>query len=153
MLLAIVSLCSYNGKQSGARLSILRADSKMTTILIVEDDKEMQELLQLALTRRGYEVYSSPNGVDALYQVSYHKPDLIILDLMMPWASGDAVLGFIRSTDQLKKTPVLVVSAHPNGEEISAQLHADDYLAKPVDMPTFTKHVERLLASAEPQAS
>ncbi len=124
----------------------------MTTILIVEDDKEMQDLLQLALARRGYEVFLSPNGVDALYQVSYHKPDLIVLDLMMPWASGDAVLGFIRSTDQLKHTRVLVVSAHPNGEQIAAKLQADGFLAKPVDMRTFTNHVEQLLAS-EPHPS
>ena len=128
-------------------------DSKMAIILIVEDDKEMQDLLRLALARRGYEVYLSPNGVDALYQVSYHKPDLIILDLMMPWASGDAVLGFIRSTEQLKHTRVLVVSAHPNGAQIASQLQADDFLAKPVDITTFTTHVERLLASAETQAS
>jgi DNA-binding response OmpR family regulator len=119
----------------------------MTTILIVEDDKEMQTLLQLALSRRGYDVYLSPNGVDALYQVSYHKPDLVILDLMMPWASGDAVLGFVRSTDQLKHTRVLVVSAHPNGAQIAEQLDADDFLAKPVDMLTFTRRVEQLLAS------
>jgi CheY-like chemotaxis protein len=125
----------------------------MATILIVEDDKEMQELLQLALARRGHEVFLSPNGVDALYQISYHKPNLIILDLMMPWASGDAVLGFIRSTDQLKHTRVLVVSAHPNGEEIAHQLQADGFLSKPVDMPTFTKQVERLLAKSEQQSS
>jgi DNA-binding response OmpR family regulator len=125
----------------------------MAIILIVEDDKELQDLLRLALSRRGYEVYLSPNGVDALYQVSYHKPDLIILDLMMPWASGDAVLGFIRSTEQLKHTRVLVVSAHPNGEQIARQLHADGFLAKPVDMSTFTSHVEKLLASVEPHPS
>lgn len=129
------------------------ADSKMTTILIVEDDKELQDLLQLALARRGYEVYLSPNGVDALYQVSYHKPDLIILDLMMPWASGDAVLGFIRSTEQLKHTRVLVVSAHPNGEQIAQQLQADSFLAKPVDMRTFTNHVDELLTSTEKHPS
>ncbi len=137
---------------SGIVQLVLGADSNMTTILIVEDDKEMQDLLQLALARRGYEVFLSPNGVDALYQVSYHKPDLIVLDLMMPWASGDAVLGFIRSTDQLKHTRVLVVSAHPNGEQIAEKLQADGFLAKPVDMRTFTNHVEQLLAS-EPHPS
>jgi two-component system alkaline phosphatase synthesis response regulator PhoP len=139
--------------KAGFNHLLFGAHSKMTTILIVEDDKEMQELLQLALARRGYEVFLSPNGVDALYQISYHKPDLIILDLMMPWASVHAVLGFIRSTDQLKHTRVLVVSAHPNGEQIAAQLQADSFLAKPVDMPTFTSQVERLLASPEQHPS
>lgn len=124
----------------------------MATILIVEDDKEMQDLLQLVLSQRGYEVQLSPNGVDALHRVSQFKPDLILLDLMMPWASGDAVLGFIRSTDTLKSTRVLIFSAHPKGAQIAQQLNADGFLAKPVDISTLTSQVERLLAT-ERQAS
>jgi CheY-like chemotaxis protein len=119
----------------------------MATILIVEDDKEMQALLQIVLSQRGYEVYLSPDGVDALYQATQFRPDLILLDLMMPWASGDAVLGFIRSTDQLKNTRVLIFSAHPNGAQIARQLEADGFLAKPVDMSTLASCVDRLLAT------
>jgi DNA-binding response OmpR family regulator len=119
----------------------------MATILIVEDDKEMQDLLEIVLSRHGYEVHLSPNGVDALYQASQFKPDLILLDLMMPWASGDAVLGFIRSTDQLKGTRVLIFSAHPKGAQIAQQLEADGFLAKPADMLTLTSYVDQLLAT------
>jgi len=117
----------------------------MATIMIVEDDESLLKMFELILTRMGHKVVSSPNGVDALYQASSYRPDLIILDLMMPWASGDAVLGFIRSTDALKATRVLVVSAHPNGEKIAEQLEADGFLPKPVDMPTFRAYVERML--------
>jgi len=117
----------------------------MATILIVEDDQEIQDLMKFALKRMGHEVYGSLNGVDALYQASYYKPDLIILDLMMPWASGDAVLGFIRSTSSLKETRVLVVSAHPNGAQLAGQLHADGFLAKPVEMGVLTGYVQQLL--------
>jgi CheY-like chemotaxis protein len=117
----------------------------MATILIVEDDQELQALMQMVLKRQGYDVYSSLNGVDALYQAAHYRPDLVILDLMMPWAAGDAVLGFIRSTDELKKTRVLVVSAHPNGAELAYQLNADGFLAKPVDLDVFTRSVARLL--------
>lgn len=106
----------------------------MSRILVVEDDESLQDMLQLILTHMGYEVLGSLNGVDALYQAAYYKPDLIILDLMMPWASGDAVLGFIRSTAELKSTRVLVVSAHPNAEKIAMQLNADRFLAKPIDI-------------------
>jgi DNA-binding response OmpR family regulator len=120
----------------------------MATILIIEDDEDLQKMLQTVLERRGHEVIGSPNGVDALYQVSYYRPDLIILDLMMPWASGDAVLGFVRSTDELKRTRVLVVSAHPEGEKLAGQLEADGFLAKPVAMKVFCDHVETLLQSA-----
>jgi CheY-like chemotaxis protein len=119
----------------------------MATILVVEDDQELRGLFELALTRRGYEVYLSPDGVDALYQAASLQPDLIILDLMMPWASGDAVLGFIRSTEKLKRTRVLVVSAHANGEQLARQLDADGFLAKPVDLSTLAASIERLLAT------
>jgi len=114
--------------------------------MVVEDDKELQDLLQLFLSRRGHEVLLSPNGIDALYQISQLKPDLILLDLMMPWASGDAVLGFIRSTEALKHTRVLVISAHPNGQALAEQLDADGFLSKPVDMMVLMKQVERVLA-------
>ena len=117
----------------------------MAKILIVEDDEELQRMLQTLLKRLGHDTYSSLNGVDALHQASQLKPDLIILDLMMPWASGDAVLGFIRSTKELSKTPVLVLSAHPNAAQLARQLHADGFLAKPVDVSTFTTAVQRLL--------
>jgi DNA-binding response OmpR family regulator len=122
----------------------------MARILVVEDDESLQDMLQLILSHMGYEVLGSLNGVDALYQAAYYKPDLIILDLMMPWASGDAVLGFIRSTAGLKSTRVLVLSAHPNAEKIAAQLQADRFLAKPVDLDRFRAVVGQLVPATDP---
>ncbi|NDJ75682.1 MAG: response regulator [Chloroflexi bacterium] len=120
----------------------------MATILIVEDEEEMQELLQMALKRAGHEVVACLNGVEALYLATYHQPDLIVLDLMMPLASGDAVLGFIRSTDAIKDIPVLIVSAHPNGARLAHQLEADGFLPKPLAMQDLTAQVEALLQAA-----
>ncbi len=120
----------------------------MARILIVEDDNELQGMLALLLKRHGYEVYGAQNGVEALYQAVYYQPDLIILDLMMPLASGDAVLGFVRSTESLRETPVLVVSAHPKGAELAEQLEADGYLTKPVEMRVLLARIEELLQSA-----
>jgi DNA-binding response OmpR family regulator len=120
----------------------------MATILLVEDDTELVKMLQLGLKRLGHEIISSANGLDAMVQATYTKPDLIILDLMMPWASGDAVLGFVRSTEALKATRVLVMSAHPNGARIAEQLQADCFLAKPVDLGILRENIERLLMPA-----
>ncbi|MBN1200338.1 MAG: response regulator transcription factor [Anaerolineae bacterium] len=119
----------------------------MAKIMIVEDDEALVKMLEMLFERMGHEVIGSLNGLDALYQVTYHQPDLIVLDLMMPWAAGDAVLGFIRSTQALKRIPVLVLSAHPNGAKIAHQLEADAYLPKPVDMRTLAEYVNRLLTS------
>lgn len=118
----------------------------MATILIVEDDMVLADMYEMVLRRAGYAVHKVVNGVDALYEASAVQPDLIVLDLMMPWASGDAVLGFIRSTDNLKKTQVLVVSAHPDGAKIAGQLDADGFLQKPVDMKVFTNHIDDMVA-------
>ncbi|HML23202.1 MAG TPA: response regulator [Aggregatilinea sp.] len=118
----------------------------MASILIVEDDLELQHLLGMVLERMGHAVQGSPDGLDALYRLREEKPDLVILDLMMPFASGDAVLGWIRSTKQLKDMRVLVVSAHPNGEIIASQLEADLFLQKPVDIHVFRDAVTSLLA-------
>ncbi len=104
-------------------------------------------MLKMVLERAGYEVHACYDGVQALYQASALQPNLIILDLMMPWASGDAVLGFLRSTESLKQTRVLVMSAHPDGERIARQLEANGYLQKPVDMRTFSHTVTEMLAS------
>lgn len=122
----------------------------MTKILIVEDDEELQIVLEMALKRLGYEVHGSSNGVDAMYQASTLKPDLIVLDLMMPWASGDAVLGFLRSTESLKKTRVLVISAHPKAATLADQLEADGFLPKPVEMTTLCRTIDQLLAPETP---
>jgi two-component system alkaline phosphatase synthesis response regulator PhoP len=121
----------------------------MATILIVDDEEDLQMLLELALTRAGYEVYISPNGVDALYQVQYYKPDLILLDLMMPWASGDAVLGFVRSTEELEHTRVLVLSAHATGDQIAEQLKADAYIRKPAEMKEIIRTIKELLGEID----
>ncbi len=117
----------------------------MPKILIVEDDEQLQQVLEMTLKRHGYEVHGSTNGVDAMVQASSLKPDLIVLDLMMPLASGDAVLGFLRSTESLKKTRVLVVSAHPKAATLADQLDADGFLAKPVEMQTLCSAIDQLL--------
>lgn len=118
----------------------------MSRILIVEDDEQLQQVLGMTLKRLGHEVHGSSNGVDAMVQASSLKPDLIVLDLMMPWASGDAVLGFLRSTESLKMTRVLVVSAHPKAAALADQLDADGFLAKPVEMKTLCSAIDELLA-------
>ncbi len=104
----------------------------MRRVLIVEDDADVRNLLELYLKPLDdVEVIQAQDGLEALYQAQYYEPDLVILDLMMPVASGDLVLGFIRSTEKLKKTPVLVVSAHANIAALAEQYEADGYLQKP----------------------
>ncbi len=123
----------------------------MANILIIEDDAELQRMIKFILERDGHDVQVADNGVQALYQLNAHKPDMLILDLMMPLASGDAVLGYVRSTREIRDTRVLVVSAHPNAQRLSEQLEADDVLIKPVEMNTLLEHVNALLGELQPR--
>jgi len=117
----------------------------MTRILVVEDDEGLLRILELMLARHGYEVACAPDGMEAIRLAAQLKPDLLVLDLMMPNAAGDAVLGFIRATRSLRQIRVVVISAHPNGQRIAQQLGADAYLAKPLDGPTLARTVEAVL--------
>ena len=120
----------------------------MPIILLVDDDVELRKLWELYLAPLDYTVLHAVNGLEALYQAKYKQPDVVVLDLMMPMASGDLVLGFMRSTDELKDIPVLVVSAHPNVEELARHYEADAWLRKPVRVEEFRVAVQGLLVPA-----
>ena len=121
----------------------------MAHILIIEDDAELRRMLTLVLEKHGHTVRTAENGVKALYELNASKPDLIILDLMMPLASGDTVLGYVRSTGEVRETRVLVVSAHPNAPKLAEQLEADDVLTKPVEMRVLLEHIDTLTGQTE----
>lgn len=117
----------------------------MARILLVEDDDSLRDLWEIYLKRLGHEVYHAVDGLEALYQVRYYEPDLVVLDLMMPMAAGDLVLGYVRSTQQVRNTPVLVVSAHHDVAALAQQYEADGYLKKPFGFGEFQKAIDALL--------
>lgn len=118
----------------------------MARILIVEDDESLIMMLEIALRPLQHEVIRCPNGAEALPMMHAHRPDLVLLDLMMPAAAGNTVLSAIRSDNDLKQTPVIVLSAHPKGQRIAEEAGADVFLAKPVDIRNFRETVTRLLS-------
>jgi two-component system alkaline phosphatase synthesis response regulator PhoP len=117
----------------------------MARILLVDDEPDMVQVWKLFLRRAGHEIEEAHDGLEALHITKTFLPDLIILDLMMPMAAGDLVLGFIRSTEELRGTRVVVISAHPRGSQIAQDLEADGFLAKPVQMDAFQAEVDRVL--------
>jgi CheY-like chemotaxis protein len=121
----------------------------MARILLVDDEPDMVEVWKLFLRRAGHEFMQAHDGLQAIEMVQEYIPYLIILDLMMPNASGDTVLGLVRSTPSLTNTRVLVVSAHHEGPRLAEKMKADGFLAKPVHLDQFNKEVERLLKEAQ----
>jgi len=114
-------------------------------ILVVEDDGHIAEGLRLNLRLLGYEVEVAADGVAALQRWKAWRPDLIVLDIMLPGIDGFSVLQNIRLEDE--RLPILILSAKASAEDrIRGLAHGvDDYLTKPFNLEEFRLRVERLL--------
>jgi two-component system phosphate regulon response regulator PhoB len=102
-------------------------------ILVVEDDPDIRELIAYTLGKEGYETTQAPNGEDGLKAMAERKPDLVLLDVMLPGMDGLELLRRAKADKALRGIPVLMVSAR--GEEVDVvsglELGADDYVTKP----------------------
>lgn len=105
---------------------------KQQTILIVEDEQSLVETLQLKLEREGFLIVTAANGEQAIEQVNAVKPDLILLDLLLPKITGEEVLRAIKQNAQLKDIPIIIISNSGQPVEIKRLLEdgADDYIIK-----------------------
>jgi len=113
----------------------------MDTILIIEDNKDVNLMLAEALTDAGYTVKSVFTGIDGINGIKDHAYDLILLDIMLPYKSGDEILKEMR---QFSEIPVIVISAKDMvGTKIDLlKLGADDYITKPFDLGEVVARVE-----------
>jgi len=120
-------------------------------ILLIEDEVHIAEGLKLNLELKGYHVRISPDGVSGLQDWKDWKPDLIVLDIMLPGIDGFSVLRNIRLDDDL--VPILILSAKGDSEYKVKGFccGVDDYLAKPFNLEEFLLRVERLLLRAARQ--
>lgn len=112
----------------------------MERILIIEDEKDVNQLLAQTLQGNGYETVSVRNGLDGISALQSQRFDLVLLDLMLPFKSGDEVLKEIRKDSDI---PVIVISAKDLvGTKIDLlTLGADDYITKPFDLREVTARV------------
>ena len=113
-------------------------------ILVVDDNSELRTLLKSYLTQEGYTVATASNGQDALFVARQEKPDLVILDLMMPEMDGYEFMHvFSREAD----TPVIILTAklEENDKVLGLELGADDYMTKPFSMRELTARVRAVL--------
>jgi DNA-binding response OmpR family regulator len=100
------------------------------TILVVDDKLNIQTFLKELLTEQGYRVVTASNGREALFAARHEKPDLILLDIMMPELDG---YGFIQTYRKESSTPIILLTAKLEEEDkvIGLELGADDYITKP----------------------
>jgi two-component system alkaline phosphatase synthesis response regulator PhoP len=119
----------------------------MVTILVIDDEEDIRELLCYNLKKEGYDVYSAENGEKGLASMIASKPDLIILDVMMPGMDGIEVCEAIRRTEGFQKTLICFLTARNEDYSQIAGLDAgaDDYVAKPVKPKVLVSRINALL--------
>jgi two-component system phosphate regulon response regulator PhoB len=128
----------------------------MDHVLIIEDDEDLQKVVQYHLRQAGFDVTSALSGRDGLAAAGKRRPDLVLLDLMLPDGPGLDVMKALRAQPQTKDVPILVLTAR--GEEIDRvvgfELGADDYVVKPVSMRELVLRIRAVLrrGGAEPEA-
>ena len=117
-------------------------------VLIVEDDKNISDLLQLYLQKEGYTVLSAVDGGDGLAKFRAESPDLVLLDLMMPVMDGWSVCKAIRAES---KTPVIMLTAKGETDDkvLGLKTGADDYITKPFEMKEVLARIEAVLRRAD----
>ena len=117
-------------------------------ILVVDDKAELRTLLKQYLTQEGFDIVTASNGQEALFVARREKPDLILLDIMMPEMSG---LEFIRSFSREADTPIILVTAKldENDKVLGLELGADDYITKPFSPRELTARVRAVLRRME----
>jgi len=118
----------------------------LTRILVVEDDPNIRELLEYNLKKEGFEVKTAEDGEKGLEEIETKWPDLVILDLMIPYRDGLEICRIMRSKRELAHIPVIILTA--KGEEIDRvlglEMGADDYVTKPFSTREIIARVKAL---------
>ena len=121
-------------------------------VVCIEDEQEMIDLVQLILGRRGFEVEGANGGLEGLEKVQEKKPDLVLLDLMMPDMDGWEVYQRMKSDEDLREIPVIVVTAKAQSIDKVLGLHiakVDDYITKPFGPQELLESVEKILGQVD----
>jgi two-component system phosphate regulon response regulator PhoB len=133
----------------------------MPRILVIEDERDLQQILAYNLRKEGHEVFQALDGSEGLRATKAHKPDLVLLDLMLPDLPGTEVCKALKADAATREIPVLMLTA--KGEEIDRvlgfELGAEDYVVKPFSVRELLLRVQAILRrlhsakSAEPEES
>ncbi len=138
-----------------ASLLKIRSHEKRRKIMLVDDDENMRAICREALQYQNYDVFESPDGIQALEKLKYQKPDLILMDIMLPGLDGLQLAQIIRSNISTSHIPIVFLTAKGQTEDKVKALKAGgtDYLVKPVDSTELAARIETILQRTETELS
>lgn len=121
-------------------------DSKFKKVLIVDDEADILEIISYNLIKEGYEIQTAKNGIEALEKVEPFKPDLVILDIMMPKMSGAEVCKILRSKPEYNDTLIIFLTAlNDESSQIKGlETGADDFISKPISPKVLVSRVNAI---------
>ena len=122
--------------------------SEVTRVLVVDDDRDIRDLVTFKLEQAGYEVRQAEDGLQALEAVREWAPDLVVLDVMMPGLSGVDVTRELRADPATAGTPVILLTAKAQEADVETGFvsGADDYVVKPFSPRELVSRVQAVLA-------
>jgi two-component system phosphate regulon response regulator PhoB len=123
----------------------------MKKILIVEDEEDIRELIHFHLFKNKYDVIETGNGNEALSLIKEHKPNLVLLDIMLPGMDGIELCSIIKADAEIKNTKIIFLSAKGEEEDIinGLELGAEDYVSKPFSPKVLMARVKSVLRRDE----
>jgi phosphate regulon transcriptional regulator PhoB len=126
----------------------------MKRVLIIEDDKDIIELVRYNLEKEGFRVASAEDGATGLAQARSSPPDLVVLDLMLPRLPGLEICRELRRDPKLPRLPILMLTARGDEADrvVGLEMGADDYVSKPFSPRELVARVKALLRRVEPAA-
>lgn len=121
-------------------------ESNLKKVLIVDDEPDILEIISYNLIKEGYEILTAKNGMEALDKVASYKPDLVILDIMMPKMSGVEVCKILRSKPEYNDTLILFLTAlsDESSQIKGLETGADDYVSKPISPKILVSRVNAI---------
>jgi two-component system, cell cycle response regulator DivK len=129
----------------------VESDKTQATVMLVEDTEDNRQMMKRLLELSGYRVVEALNGRQAVEVAQAEHPELILMDLSLPFVDGLAATREIRSLPEFRKVPIIAVSAHDTSDFHSEALEAgcNVYVTKPIDYPELEELVQRLLKNGK----
>jgi DNA-binding response OmpR family regulator len=123
------------------------SDTKPAKILVVDDEPAIREYLKMVLTEQGYTVLTAPDGREALPLAVQEQPDLILLDIFMPYLDGIETLKRLRERPTTRNLRVIILTAYDTRDRLEDSIvaGADDFLSKPINLTELRIRVSSML--------